>query len=408
MGSQAAALVIRVKRKALSISKTRWRGRDAYALSNAAIRLVTLTGGGHIAEFSLTQGDPPVSPLWTAPWETIEPYTYRASRHASRYGSITEGKLLSGLAGHSICLDYFGSPSAEEAQHGLSQHGEAPSRRWVAGRPRVTNSEAVLNLHARLPAARLDLDREITICLDEPVVYFRETVTNLAKADHFFHWTQHVTLGPPFLAPNEVTVSTPATRGMTFPHGYDEGKALLRSGEAFTWPYAPKYPGGTVDLSRPLSQEGLGLVAGVLLDASFEVGFIAAVNGRLNLLIAYCFRRSDFPWMTIWEENKAIEAAPWRSRTVALGLEFGTTPLPVPRRENFIAGGPLLGVPTTTYVPARGRKTVHYVALLAKTPKGFTDVRRIALDGEAIAIVGGPADQTIWVKASRLRELLGT
>jgi len=96
-----------VKRRTLSISKTRWRGRDAYTLSNAAIRLVTLTGGGHIAEFSLAQDDPPVSPLWTPPWETIEPFTYRAGRHALRYGTITEGKLLSGLTGHSICLDYF-------------------------------------------------------------------------------------------------------------------------------------------------------------------------------------------------------------------------------------------------------------------------------------------------------------
>ena len=49
-----------------------------------------------------------------------------------------------------------------------------------------------------------------------------------------------------------MTISLPGTQGMTFPHGYDEGKALLRSGEAFTWPEAPKNFGGTVDLSCPL------------------------------------------------------------------------------------------------------------------------------------------------------------
>ena len=406
MGSQSAALVILMaKRKALSISKARWCGRHAYALSNDVIQLVTLTGGGHVAEFSLAHGDPPVSPLWVPPWKTIEPYTYRASRHASRYGSVMEGKLLSGVTGHSICLDYFGSPSTEEAQHGLSQHGEAPSGRWFAKQPQITDSKAVLSLRVQLPAARLDLDREITIRGEEPVVYFRETVTNLAKTDHFFHWTQHVTLGPPFLAANEVTISVPGAQGMTFPYGYDEGKSLLQSREAFTWPNAPKNPSGTVDLSRPLSLEGLGLVAGVLLDVNTDVGFIAAVNCRLNLLIAYCFRRSDFPWVTIWEENKAIKAAPWRSQTVALGLEFGTTPLPVPRRENFIGGGPLFGVPTTAYIPARGRKIVDYAALLTKVPDGFTDVRRIALEGKAIAITGGPKDETIRVKASWLQKL---
>jgi len=407
MGPQAAALVSRVKPgKALSISKTRWRGRDAYTLSNSAIRLTTLTGGGHIAEFSLAGNGNQVSPLWTPPWKTIEPYTYSARRHASEYGSITEGKLLSGLAGHSLCLDYFGSPSAEEAQQGLSQHGEAPSAQWVAERPRVNRSEAVLSLRARLPAARLDFGREMVICAGEPVVYFHETVTNLGKADHFFHWVQHVTLGPPFLTPNEVTVSLPGTQGMTFPHGYDEGKALLRSGEAFTWPDAPSNSGGTVDLSRPLTEAGLGLVAGVLLDANKDVAFIAAVNRRLRLLIAYCFRRSDFPWVAIWEENHAVAAPPWLRRTVALGLEFGTTPMPVPRRENFIAGGPLFGVPAAAFVPARGRKTVPYAALLATTPEKFTRVRSIALEDGAITIHGDRKDQSLRLKASRLRELL--
>ncbi len=397
-----------MNRNALSISKVTWHGRAAYALQNGAVRLVTLAGGGHIAEFSLARGGPKISPLWVAPWETIEPYTYRSSRHASRYGSITEGKLLSGLAGHSICLDYFGSPSAEEAQQGLSQHGEAPTAQWIPRRPRVTESEAILTLFTRLPAARLQFEREITVCGEEPIVYFRETVMNLAKADHFFHWTQHVTLGPPFLAKNEVTVSLPGSKGMTFPHGYDEGKALLRSGEAFTWPGAPKKPVGTVDLSQPLSQEGLGYVVGVLLDPREDWGFVAAVNRRLHLLIAYCFRRADFPWVALWEENKAIEAVPWTGRTVALGLEFGTTPLPVPRRESFTAGGPLFGVPTVAWVPARGQKTVRYAALLAKLPEGFTGVSRITFDGKAVVIAGRTEDKPIRIGASRFAEIFRT
>jgi hypothetical protein len=215
-----------------------------------------------------------------------------------------------------------------------------------------------------------------------------------------------VTIGPPFLAAKEVTLWLPGTRGMTFPHGYDEGKVLLESGEEFTWPEAPKRGGDTVDLSRPLSQEGLGLVAGVLLDPRTDLGFIAAVNRCLRLLVAYCFRRSDFPWVTIWEENHAIAAPPWLSRTVALGLEFGTTPLPVPRRENFMAGGQLFGVPINTYVPARGRKTVRYAALLAKTPEGFTCVRSMTPQGDTLVITGGPKEETIRVKASWLRESL--
>jgi hypothetical protein len=109
-----------------------WQGRNAFQLGNDLVRLITLTGGGHIAEFRFAEdtGFPSLNPLWVPPWPTIEPYTYREKIHASQYGSITEGKLLSGIVGHNICLDYFGSPSPQEAKGGLSQHGEAPNVKW--------------------------------------------------------------------------------------------------------------------------------------------------------------------------------------------------------------------------------------------------------------------------------------
>lgn len=394
-----------VKRKSeLSVSEGKWRGRQAYTLSNGSIRLVTLTGGGHIAELSLTDPES-VSPLWVPPWPTMDPTSYRAPRDVARYGTITEGKLLSGIAGHSICFDYFGSPSAEESEQGLSQHGEAPNSRWIPASRRTKDSEATLIMETRLPVARLLFEREITLRAGEPVVYFRETVANMAKADHFFHWTQHVTLGPPFLAPDEVVVSLPGTKGMTFPHGYDEGKALLQDGKTFEWPKAPREPKGTTDLTKPLSQQGLGYVVGVLLEPQVEWGFVAALNKRLGLLLAYCFRRADFPWVVLWEENKAIEAVPWKSETVALGLEFSTTPLPVSRRENFTMGGPLFGVPSVTYVPPRKEKTVQYLAFLSKVPADIGRVRSIVPQGAELIVTGDGGADPIRLPASGVNQI---
>src|SRR3954452_6230608 len=101
------------KGHALFCRRTTWQRRKAYEIGNEAIRLIALCGGGHIADLRLLNG-PDVSPLWVPPWPTIEPYEYKETSHKNIYGTITEGKLLSGLAGHSICLDYFGSPSEEE------------------------------------------------------------------------------------------------------------------------------------------------------------------------------------------------------------------------------------------------------------------------------------------------------
>ena len=209
--------------------KSRWNGRDCYKLSNGSIRLVTLLGGGHIAEFSLT-GDSSVSPLWVPPWKTKEPYSYESNEDSRTYGDLLEGKLLSGISGHNICLDYFGSPSREEVKQGLSQHGEAPSSRWILAGLWSTENQTSLTLQAQLPAARLHFERTITLRVGEPIAHFRETVTNLAPTDHFFHWTQHVTLGPPFLSAGNVAIALPGTKGVTFPHGYDEGRDLLARG----------------------------------------------------------------------------------------------------------------------------------------------------------------------------------
>ncbi|MGH9397143.1 MAG: hypothetical protein ACRD18_09880, partial [Terriglobia bacterium] len=218
----------------LGCAKTSWQGREAYALENDVIRLVSLTGGGHVVEFQFLKstGLPTLNPLWTPPWKTIDHDRYNEKRHAARYGPAATGKLICGLAGHNICLDYFGVPSAEEAQQGLAIHGEAPNARWRKEKTSGNGRESGLRMSVRLPVAGLRFNREITVRRGESVAYFKETVTNERRADHFFHWTQHVTLGPPFLNLKDSQVFISATRGRTFPHGY-EGRELLQSSRNF-------------------------------------------------------------------------------------------------------------------------------------------------------------------------------
>ncbi len=354
-----------------------WHGRQAFLLENDLIRLVTLSGGGHIAEFRFREGSglSTMNPLWIPHWKTIEPYQYQEEAHTAAYGTPVVGRMISGIAGHSLCLDYFGGPSEEEARQGLSIHGEAPSLRWRKVRARVSKQEVELELAVRLPVARLRFRRQIKIRRGESVVYFREEVVNEAKADHFCHWTQHVTLGPPFLAPERSRVFISGTRGRTFPHGY-EGKALLESARDFRWPHAPSTTGESVDLGQPFIRAGLGFVATVLLDPRRDQEYIAALNVQENLLLGYCFARADFPWTAVWEENRARTDVPWSGRTQARGLEFGSTPFPVGRLEAFV-DGPLFGAPHFSVIPARSRKTVDYVSFLAGVPPGFDEVSDI-------------------------------
>lgn len=366
-----------------------WQGREAYLLKNGAVQLIALTGGGHIAEFRFADTSPfsHLNPLWVPPWKTMEPYNYREKVHSRLYGSLLEGKLLSGITGHNICLDYFGPPTPAETRQGLSQHGEAPMVRWRKAGSRADRQKVSLTLSTRLPGAGLAFSRTIQLRRGAPVAYFTETVTNERKKEHFFHWTQHVTLGPPFISARNSRVALPGTKGITFPHSYSNGKDVLATGRGFRWPSAPDPKGRPVDLTRTLLRSGAGLVAGVLLDIRNPLGFVAAINLEHRLMIGYCFKRSDFPWVAVWEENQAIEGPPWKKRTQTRGLEFGSTALPVPRHEAYDIGA-LYGVPTFASVPARGRKTVRYLAFLAQTPGELVEIQTIKAEGNELVVIG--------------------
>ncbi len=376
---------------------TKWQGRTGYALGNSVVRLTTLTGGGHIAEFHF-EDHPRLSPLWVPPWKTIEPHCYREKIHQQKYGTITEGKLLSGIVGHNICLDYFGSPSQEETRIGLSQHGEAPSSRWRKVALDRGDQRIALKLFVELPIAGLGFSRTIELRKNESITYITEVVENRRKSDHFFHWTQHVTLGPQFLVPGETFIYAPGTKGLTDPNGYEGAIPLLVSNKEFLWPHAPLASGGEADLRCPFIREGCGFVVGVLLDKKRKFGFIAAVNRKYGLLIAYCFRREDFPWLAIWEENRGIAAPPWNGKTQARGLEFSTTPLPLMRRDSFLFGR-LFGEPTLTCVPAGASRTVRYLMLLARIPREFEAITDIEFKPGAVHLLS-EANQRLTVPSS--------
>ncbi len=364
-------------------------------------------GGGHVAEFRFKARSrmDVVNPLWVPPWRSIEPYRYKEQLHSREYGPLIEGKCLSGIAGHSLCLDYFGLPSQEEVEQGLSLHGEAPSSKWTMKKASVSRTKVILTMAAELPLAGLNFRRSIELRKGETVAYFHEVVRNEKKMDHFFHWAEHVTLGPPFLSQEDAVVTLSGSRAKSFRHGYDEGKALLASNREFEWPLAPLANGGTVDLSRPFPTDGLGFVIAILVDRNREFGFVAATNRKLGIVIAYCFRRHDFPWVTVWEENRAVSAPPWRGRTRARGLEFSTTPFPAARREAFSLGE-FFGESTLTHVPALARKTTRYVGFLARVPMDFGCVRDIRIEQNQFILHGSISTQPIAIPASGAGDLI--
>jgi len=368
------------------------------------VQLTTLTGGGHIADFRLLEATVrSVNSLWEAPWPTMDPGKFVSDlrKNVRKYGPTAVGKFLAAFTGHAVCVDYFGGPSEAEAAQGLALHGEAANSRWRLLELKRSSAKAHLSMGVRLRAAGLRFRRELCLRPDESVVYVEENLVNERAQDHFFHWTQHVTLGLPLLHPDESVIALPGTRAVTWPHGY-EGASLVRDNQEFTWPDAPAIGDGKVSLAHPFAQDGKGFVAAVLLDPERELGFVAALNWRLGLLLGYCFRRSDFPWVAIWEENIARSASPWDGKTRARGVEFGSTPMPIGKEDTFTRGS-LFNTPTFRRVPAKSGLRVPYVVFLTRVNPEWRSIRDIQVSRDKIIVTEDRGEQ-LELQASGLKK----
>src|SRR5437667_11492996 len=70
-----------------------------------------------------------------------------------------------------------------------------------------------------------------------------------------------------------------------------------------------------------------------------DTAYFTAVSPTARLAFGYVWRRADFPWLGIWEENYSRTIPPWNGKTMTRGMEFGASPFPEPRRQMIERGG---------------------------------------------------------------------
>jgi hypothetical protein len=182
------------------------------------------------------------------------------------------------------------------------------------------------------------------------VLTISETVENLGATDRPIAWTQHVTLGPPFLVAGSTEFRAPATRSRV-------------SGADFDWPLLPRLNGGVSDLRVYTDAPVSAGITTHLLDPHREHAWFAAFSPQSKLVFGYVWKRTDFPWLAIWEENHSRTTPPWNGKTMTRGMEFGASPMPESRRAMIERGG-LFGVPGYRWIEARRTLTAEYCAFL--------------------------------------------
>jgi hypothetical protein len=334
-----------------------FHGRRAVSIEDPRLRVTVLQEGGHIAE--VLHKPTGVNPLWVPPWRSIEPSNFDASRHRD-YGDGSDAKLLAGIMGHNLCLDTFGGPSVEEAAAGMTPHGESS----VVGYD-IDGSAQEITMRATLPLAELRIERRLR--LHDAGVLVHEHVENLAASDRPIAWTQHVTLGPPFLENGVTEFRASATRSKVLEYEFGADDYLI-AGAEFDWPYAPSRSGGAADLRRYTNSAASCAYTAHLMDPSREGAFFVAFMPQPGLAFGYTWKQRDFPWMGIWEENRSRTFAPWNAATLTRGMEFGVSPMPESRRQ-MVERGRLFGVPTYRWLPARTAVEVEYWIVLREAQR---------------------------------------
>jgi hypothetical protein len=330
-----------------------FRNRRVAEIENDELRLAVTQEGGHVAE--ILHKSSGINPLWVSEWPSIEPSEYSEQCYPE-YGT-GEAHLVSGMLGHILCLDLFGTPTQEESAAGIPVHGEAAVAPYE-----ISGSPNHLTLRTGLPKAQLSFERTLRLAPDG-VVGFQETVENCSDTDRPIGWTQHVTLGAPLLERGKTQFLLSATRSKVYEAEFNNGLCMQQPAAEFEWPRCPKRDGGIDDLTTFTSEAKSGGFTAHQMNPEEPHAYFVAWSPTLKLLIGYVWRREDFPWLSRWEENHLRTWAPWNGKGFALGMEFGVSPMVENRRE-MVERGKMFGAPTFRWIGARSRCEVKYAAFV--------------------------------------------
>ena len=133
--------------------------------------------------------------------------------------------------------------------------------------------------------------------------------------------------------------------------------------------------------------------AATLLDPARELEWATAINPKKRLILGYLFRRADYPWIQYWGWYPP-------SRKMARGMEFGTQPFDVPRRET-ISTGKMFDTPTYRWLPAKSKINTRFLIFYAHTPEGFNKVDDVSMENGQIVISDRAANKRIKLAATQ-------
>lgn len=354
-----------------------FEGLPATAVENDKVVLLVLNRGGAFVSLTLKDDPGKINPMWNP---------IRLARE--RGGPQRFGDSV----GHFVCVDGFGPTSKEEQAAGLQGHGEAHRQPWERVSAGRSGKVQHVEWRAKLPLLLETFSRKLEIVDGEQVVYVDSTLENDLAFDRPINWAEHGTIGYPFLKPEVTVVDASVGRCETRPHQNTPPNRRLVSEQEFTYPNAPLKAGGTANLRTVPAKPDSMDHTGCLLDPSKRLAFVTAINLESRLMLGYVFRREEYPWLQEWMNYPS-------NLGLSRGLEFGTQPFDVSRRQT-VEMGKLFGVPAFRWLPAKSKIGTRFLMFYARVPEGFAQVDDVRLEGSNLVIEDRKSRKTVTLGAS--------
>jgi hypothetical protein len=351
--------------------------RPGTIVENDRIELTVLDRGGAFASLVLKSDPEKLNPMWNP---------IRAARERN------EARRFGDSIGHFVCVDGFGPTSKEESAAGLQGHGEAHRQPWERVSASRQGGVTRVEWRATLPLVQEVFRRKVEVADGEQVIYVESELENLLAFDRPINWAEHGTIGSPFLTPEKTVVDASVGRCQSRPHTKQPPNRTLASGVDFTYPEAPLLDGGKRNLRAVPAGPNSMDHTGCLLDPSRRLAFVTALRVDKRLLFGYLVRREEYPWLQEWMNYPPNGA-------LARGLEFGTQPFDVSRRQT-VEMGTLFGVPAFRWLPARSKIGSRFLMFYTAVPEGFARVDDVRLENGRLVIEDRGAGKRVELKAS--------
>lgn len=278
-------------------------------LSNDSLEVVILAGKGADV-LSITDRASGVNPLWRSRW---------GHHHArsAQMNADSSAAWLSACAGGWNFL--FPGGGAESTVGGVVQpmHGEASIAPWdVADMDGRDADGPWVKLRTHLSRSPFAIERTVRLLGESGDVHITDTVTNEGGEPFPATWTQHPTLGAPFLDAS-CTIETNADSVEP-----DETYALphvpLPIGQRRSWNEAQPILGRIPRRGEP--RQLLSYLDYTASDAWYRV-----TNQTQGLAFEVQWARAEYPHAWFFQEMDATAGWPWFSNTYIMAIEPSTT-----------------------------------------------------------------------------------